>query len=291
MLGRGHGNAQRGGGFLEIQTHEVTQLHQFRLARINGRKFFQGVIYGEQLVIIRDGRRNFESIQVNDLNARAAFCRHSSPGVFNQDATHRLGRRPEEMSTILKGRCITAAQPHPSFVDKGGWLERMPSGFVCHLLRSQTAEFFVNDREQFGVGFWIALFHPFQNMRELAQAFRIGKRRLVTTLNALNFKQRCRVACFNGLNSAMKRWFAPKPKITCNARIGPKEQKEFCALDDATKEMLKMAMTELNFSARAYDRIVKVARTIADLAGAENISSEHISEAIQYRSLDRQLWT
>lgn len=85
--------------------------------------------------------------------------------------------------------------------------------------------------------------------------------------------------------------FAHKPKITCNARIGPKELKEFCALDDATKEMLKQAMTELNFSARAYDRILKVARTIADLAGAENISSEHISEAIQYRSLDRQLWT
>ena len=84
--------------------------------------------------------------------------------------------------------------------------------------------------------------------------------------------------------------FARKPKITCNARIGPKELKEFCALDEATKEMLKMAMTELNFSARAYDRIVKVARTIADLAGSENISSEHISEAIQYRSLDRQLW-
>jgi magnesium chelatase family protein len=85
--------------------------------------------------------------------------------------------------------------------------------------------------------------------------------------------------------------FAHKPKITCNARLGPKQLKEFCALDDATKELLKNAMTELNFSARAYDRILKVARTIADLSGAENISSEHISEAIQYRSLDRQLWT
>ena len=85
--------------------------------------------------------------------------------------------------------------------------------------------------------------------------------------------------------------FAHKPKITCNARMGPKELKEFCALDEATKDLLKMAMAELNFSARAYDRILKVARAIADLAGSENILSEHISEAIQYRSLDRQLWT
>jgi magnesium chelatase family protein len=85
--------------------------------------------------------------------------------------------------------------------------------------------------------------------------------------------------------------FVHKPKITCNARLGPKELKEFCSLDNGTKELLKMAMAELNFSARAYDRIVKVARTIADLAGSENIMSEHISEAIQYRSLDRQLWT
>ena len=85
--------------------------------------------------------------------------------------------------------------------------------------------------------------------------------------------------------------FKDKPKITCNARMGRRELKSYCALDDATMELLKFAMTDLNLSARAYDRILKVARTIADLAGAENITSEHISEAIQYRSLDRQLWT
>jgi magnesium chelatase family protein len=85
--------------------------------------------------------------------------------------------------------------------------------------------------------------------------------------------------------------FKSKPKITCNARMGSREIKQHCALDEATLELLKFAMSDLNLSARAYDRVLKVARTIADLAGADNIAAEHISEAIQYRSLDRQLWT
>jgi magnesium chelatase family protein len=84
--------------------------------------------------------------------------------------------------------------------------------------------------------------------------------------------------------------FAQRPKISCNARMGPRELKQFCALDEQAKGMLQMAMTDLNLSARAYDRILKVARTIADLAGAEDINSEHLSEAIQFRSLDRQIW-
>ena len=84
--------------------------------------------------------------------------------------------------------------------------------------------------------------------------------------------------------------FAGRPKITCNARMGPKELKLFCTLDETAKGMLQMAMTDMNLSARAYDRILKVARTIADLAGADTIAAEHLSEAIQFRSLDRQIW-
>ncbi|HEY0550471.1 MAG TPA: ATP-binding protein, partial [Verrucomicrobiae bacterium] len=79
-------------------------------------------------------------------------------------------------------------------------------------------------------------------------------------------------------------------RVTCNARMGTKELKKFCALDEASNELLKFAMSDLKLSARAYDRILKVARTMADLAGHEDLRSEHVSEAIQYRSLDRQLW-
>ena len=85
--------------------------------------------------------------------------------------------------------------------------------------------------------------------------------------------------------------FKVRPKVTCNARMGSRDLKQFCKLDEAILELLKFAMADLNLSARAYDRVLKVARTIADLAGSENIAGEHISEAIQYRSLDRQLWT
>ena len=72
--------------------------------------------------------------------------------------------------------------------------------------------------------------------------------------------------------------------------MGSKEIRRFCKLDSASEELLKMAMTRLGFSARAYDRIIKVSRTIADLENSDNILPQHISEAIQYRSLDREMW-
>jgi len=80
------------------------------------------------------------------------------------------------------------------------------------------------------------------------------------------------------------------PNIHSNADMGTNEIRQFCKLDSAGTELLKMAMTKLGLSARAYDRILKVSRTIADIEGSENILSNHLSEAIQYRSLDRELW-
>ncbi|MBN2038177.1 MAG: YifB family Mg chelatase-like AAA ATPase [Chitinispirillaceae bacterium] len=84
--------------------------------------------------------------------------------------------------------------------------------------------------------------------------------------------------------------FADEPKIFCNAHMESKHIRTCCALDDASMSLLKTAIDRLGLSARAYDRIHKVARTIADLDGKETIESSHIAEAIQYRSLDRKLW-
>jgi magnesium chelatase family protein len=78
--------------------------------------------------------------------------------------------------------------------------------------------------------------------------------------------------------------------IHYNAQMGTRLIRQFCALDDASMQLLKIAMERLNLSARAYDRILKVARTIADLENSENVLSHHIAEAIQYRSLDRDGW-
>ena len=78
-------------------------------------------------------------------------------------------------------------------------------------------------------------------------------------------------------------------KAMTNARMTHRQVRKFCELDTASEMMLKQAMTEFGLSARAHDKICKVARTIADLAGVENIAPEHIAEAISYRRLDRKL--
>ncbi|WP_289062999.1 YifB family Mg chelatase-like AAA ATPase [uncultured Zobellia sp.] len=84
--------------------------------------------------------------------------------------------------------------------------------------------------------------------------------------------------------------FVDLPNVHYNAQMNTKQIREFCRLDEASKELLKNAMERLNLSARAYDRILKVGRTIADLEGVDAVNGTHIAEAIQYRSLDREGW-
>lgn len=84
--------------------------------------------------------------------------------------------------------------------------------------------------------------------------------------------------------------YKEESNIHYNAQMDVKQIKRYCKLNNDTKDLLKKAMESLNLSARAYDRILKVSRTIADLDNAKNIAPEHIAEAIQYRSLDREHW-
>lgn len=84
--------------------------------------------------------------------------------------------------------------------------------------------------------------------------------------------------------------FADREDLHCNAQMSPKMVRKVCQISEAGTHLLKTAMERLGLSARAYDRILKVARTIADLADSENIELEHLAESINYRSLDRDGW-
>jgi len=84
--------------------------------------------------------------------------------------------------------------------------------------------------------------------------------------------------------------FKGKDGVYCNAQMSSKMIKEYCQINAAGTNLLKTAMEKLGLSARAYDRILKVSRTIADLADSAEIKTEHLAEAIQYRSLDKESW-
>ena len=96
-----------------------------------------------------------------------------------------------------------------------------------------------------------------------------------------------RVIAARGIQAAR---FSNDEGIYCNAQMSSKMLRKYCAVDEAGQQLLKAAMARMNLSARAYDRILKVARTIADLAGSERVQTEHLAEAINYRNLDKEGW-
>ncbi|MCK4633046.1 MAG: YifB family Mg chelatase-like AAA ATPase [candidate division Zixibacteria bacterium] len=94
----------------------------------------------------------------------------------------------------------------------------------------------------------------------------------------------------NNARQAQIKRFEDEEKIFCNAHMESRDIRKYCVIDDKSQSLLSMAISRQGLSARAYDRILKVSRTIADLAGLEKIDMSHVAEAIHYRTLDRQLW-
>jgi len=93
----------------------------------------------------------------------------------------------------------------------------------------------------------------------------------------------------NAARERQRRRFAGTA-VTCNAKMSPKMTKEYCVLSEEASGLLKLSFEKLGLSARAYDKILRISRTIADLDGSDNIELSHVAEAIQYRSLDRKYW-
>lgn len=120
------------------------------------------------------------------------------------------------------------------------------------------------------------------------------------TVPSVNFKELSSDTCGEKsetirkrVNAARRRQlerFKKEKRIFCNAHMESRDIRKYCKIDSKSQSLLALAINKQGLSARAYDRILKVARTIADLAGSENIEMGHIAEAIHYRTLDRKLW-
>jgi magnesium chelatase family protein len=103
---------------------------------------------------------------------------------------------------------------------------------------------------------------------------------------------RIRERVMRAREAQLKRFAASRrEKLYCNAQMAPRHIRTFCDLSADCERLLERAMTQQGLTARAHDRILKVARTIADLEGAAAIEPKHIAEAIQYRTLDRTFWS
>ncbi len=176
MFGRGNGDAKRGGRLVKTHPNEITQLHQFGLPRINRGEFFECFVYGEELIVVRRWRRDFDIIQINAFGASPSFCSHSPPRAIDQYAAHRFCRRAKVVRAILKGGTIAPAEPHPRFMDKSCRLEGLAGGFMAHFGRSNTTQFIINKWKQILRGLRIALLDPAQNLRDFGHSLNVRKK-------------------------------------------------------------------------------------------------------------------
>ena len=176
MLRRRNRDPQCGRRLLETHSHEIAKFHQFGLARIKRGEFLQSFVDGEQLIVVRSRRRDFDLIQIHPFGARTSFRRNSPPGAIDQNAAHRLGSRAKEMRAILKGGAFAASQPHPRFMDQRGGLKGLSGQFVAHFACGQAPKFVINVRQQFLRSPAVALLHPSQNMRDFGHSLNVRKK-------------------------------------------------------------------------------------------------------------------
>jgi magnesium chelatase family protein len=199
---------------------------------------------------------------------------------FNRNVLEVL-RQPLEDGMVTISRAATSIT-YPARFMMVAAMNPCPCGYFTHPTKScscssQQREKYISkisgpllDRIDIHVEVPVVLYSDLASKQDAEPSSDIRKR--------VNAARKAQNARFKGL------------KIYFNAHMGPKHLKKFCGLDTESQGLLKNAIENLGLSARAYDRILKVSRTIADLEGSENIMPAHIAEAIQYRSLDRDYW-
>ncbi|MCJ8278565.1 MAG: YifB family Mg chelatase-like AAA ATPase [Rivularia sp. ALOHA_DT_140] len=155
-----------------------------------------------------------------------------------------------------------------------------PSGFNGDTIEQCTCS--PNRREQY----WAKLSGPLMDRIDLQVAVNRLKPEEITQQPKVESSETVRERVLIARKQASERFLNEKV-IRCNAQMQSRHLQKWCKLDDASRNLLEMAIRKLSLSARASDRILKVARTIADLAGDENLQPHHVAEAIQYRTIDR----
>ncbi len=149
MFGGRNRDAESRGGFVEVQPHEVAQFYQLPFAQIEGGELFQGLVQREQLVVVRHGGGDLDSVHIHHFGTGTAFGGDPAAGAFNEDATHRLGGGPEEVGPALPVGLFIRPEPKPCLVDERRGLEGVAGGFAGHLVRGQFAQLFIDNRKQF----------------------------------------------------------------------------------------------------------------------------------------------